>query len=189
MCKEKEVTSWEASSANTRPSLTYHPLSGRIIKSNRSTCSQLSEVCVCLCELVVFPTRQQQQQQQVPGCWLTFSLMGAMVTSGEWEHSAVNNWRGVCYTVGPLAPSKVSCVPAQTLICFRISKQSFDGIAPLWFHVCAPQSVGVLTCYSVWCYQTRDESQSILWFTQRLNRKWYCYTVHPLKSPWFSLWK
>lgn len=79
----------------------------------------LSMVCELLALIVGFPTGLQQQ---VPGCWLSFSLLGAMVTSGEWERWAVNNWRGVCYGIGLLALTKVSWVPPQTLLCFWIRK-------------------------------------------------------------------
>lgn len=58
----------------------------------------ISSLCVCVSKFnfEVFPTRQQQVQS----CWPSFSLLGAMVTSGEWERWAVNNWRSVCYTEG-----------------------------------------------------------------------------------------
>lgn len=56
--------------------------------------------------------------------WLGFSVLGAMVTSGEWEHQAVNNWRGVCNTDGLLALSKVSWALTQIPSNSRIRKWS-----------------------------------------------------------------
>ena len=78
-----------------------------------------------------------------------------MVTSGEWEHWAVNNWRGVCYTIGLLVLSKVSWVPAQARRGFGSRKWHCDNTELsryLTFMVSIdahPKSVGVLQCFSV----------------------------------------
>lgn len=96
---------------------------------NSSTCSHcLRYLWVRLFgRLCFFPQGQQQQQQplvQAAAAGWVSVLLGAMVTWGEWEQQAVNNWQGVCYTDGLLALSKLSWVLTQIQSHFRIRKWS-----------------------------------------------------------------